>query len=63
MQGGGFTVNVDSKNKESPLCRLTERGAIPYNKGREYTATCGLGPVKKLFHHETVTVQGGGFTF
>ena len=32
-----------SEDKKSPPCRLTERGAIPYNKSREYTATCGLG--------------------
>ena len=37
-------VRLFSENKKSPPCRLTERGAIPYNKGREYTATCGLGP-------------------
>ena len=36
-------VRLFSENKKSPPCRLTERGAIPYNKGREYTATCGLG--------------------
>ena len=56
-------VRLNHRNKKSPPCRLTERGAIPYNKSREYTATCGLGPVKKLFHHETVTGLGGGFTF
>ena len=43
------------ETKKSPPCRLTERGAIPYNKGREYTATCGLGPVLKYFYQETVT--------
>ena len=37
-------VRLFCQNKKSPPCRLTERGAIPYNKSREYTATCGLGP-------------------
>ena len=30
--------------KKSPFHHLTERGAIPYNKGTGYAATCGLGP-------------------
>ena len=63
MQGGGFTVNVDSKNKKSPLCRLTERGAISYNKSRSTLRFAVWTLIVNRLRYETVTWQSGGFTF
>ena len=54
-------VRLFSENKKSPPCRLTERGAIPYNKGRGTPRLAVWARLKNYICYETVTGLGWRF--